>query len=91
MKKQEACIKCQLCCKVLHFPVSTGAVPFYEARGIKVIDDPEVGLFIEVPQSCHHLTKNGCSIYDKRPVACRVFDGSKDKLIKDRCLWGLLT
>jgi Fe-S-cluster containining protein len=82
---EKICLKCQLCCKILHFRIADDGfnVEFFKARGIKVTLVPEIGLFVEIPHVCQHL-KNGCAIYDKRPIACQVFKGNV--LIEGRCL-----
>ena len=87
-ENEKLCLKCQLCCKILHFCIAPDVlnIAFFAARGLKVIPISGVGIFVEVPHVCKNLTAFGCADYENRPVACRVFDGTNE-LIKDRCLW----
>jgi Fe-S-cluster containining protein len=93
-QKQELCLKCHKCCEQLLFeiympPIHELAMDvrnFYEARGCTVFT-LEQGNFVTVPLSCPHLTKRGCAIYEDRPVACRMYDGTKSPTLADECLW----
>ena len=87
--KEQLCMKCQLCCKVLHFRIADDILnaEFFMARGIKVMKVDNVGSFVEIPCDCQHLTAFGCKDYFNRPVACKMFDGSKNELLRERCLW----
>lgn len=51
------------------------------------LDVSNNSLVVSFPHTCPKLTEHGCSIYDKRPLACRVFDGRKHIVSKDFCLW----
>jgi len=88
-ERQALCIKCQACCKELLFRIAPDAenTEFYKARGLKILLHPAGQLFVAVPHVCAQLTKNGCKIYAKRPLACQVFDGRTNILTKDVCLW----
>ena len=88
-KKKKLCLKCQACCKVLYIPTSFPRkedLEFYKARGVTFGNIKGV-LHAIIPSVCPQLTKEGCSIYDKRPEACMYYDGRKDPLLKDICLW----
>lgn len=91
MTKSELCLKCMACCKMLSFEVHAtgGALEFYKARGaiIRLILNSKEYMFVSIPHVCPKLTKSGCSIYENRPYACKVFDGSKFPTTKDVCLW----
>jgi Fe-S-cluster containining protein len=90
MNKEELCIKCQYCCKIISFyvPYNLLEMEFYRARGLKVrIDLQNNRIFVVVPQICQHLRTSGCAIYKKRPLVCSQFDGSKSPDTGDHCLW----
>jgi len=89
-KKQRLCLQCMECCKLLAIPltdISKEAIEFYTARGcwIDALHGGRIGVIIPFP--CPHLTPQGCNIYDTRPKACRDSDGTKDPLVRDKCLW----
>lgn len=104
-RKQELCISCQECCKVVVFIVpqitatdkpafvSGSSVrrveEFYTARGFRVHRGKSLTdeILIEVPSVCPHLTEGGCDIYERRPKACRLFDGLRDTVLSKRCRW----
>lgn len=92
MTKSELCLQCMKCCTFLSFEVenATGTLEFYRARGIKLqlfaqFNPPKV--FVSIPHKCPKLTHKGCSIYEKRPYQCRIFDGSTSLTTKNLCLW----
>lgn len=91
-RKQELCLQCQECCKVLGvpspFPIDYAAGrEFYERRGCKVVN-VEGRLVVAVESRCPELTSFGCRSYDNRPEWCRLYDGRKDAILRDKCLWG---
>jgi len=43
---------------------------------------------VKDPLPCPHLTDKGCSIYERRPQACRTYDG---RLEREDCLWHTLS
>jgi Fe-S-cluster containining protein len=89
MTKSELCVKCQECCKELTFevPLYHSTLEFYKARGLKTIYKDKHTVLVLVPHICNQLTGIGCTIYARRPHACKVFDGRKSLATKDICLW----
>lgn len=89
MTKSELCVKCQECCKELTFevPLYNTTLEFYSARGLKTIYVDRHTVMVIVPHVCSKLTAEGCSIYKKRPYACKAFDGRTHLATKDICLW----
>jgi Fe-S-cluster containining protein len=91
--KQQLCLSCLKCCKVIGVPISSyyASIPqvheFYTTRGGRVVPYKDFTLIV-FPFPCPHLTEQGCSIYQSRPNACRAYDGTKDPIMKDECLWG---
>ena len=90
-KKEKLCIACQACCKVFYIPVKTDSwfyegKKLYEMRGCKIANYKGNKVVI-VPLRCSQLTPQGCRIYSNRPQACKDYDGTKDPLMKHRCLW----
>lgn len=84
----KVCIKCQRCCKVAYIPVHPGVeVELYKVRGFKVKYHQGIA-FIIINQKCQHLTKDGCNIYDSRPMACVVYDGRNDLFDSKMCRLG---
>ena len=92
-KKEKLCLQCMECCKILAVPItwaeyiSADAIEFYMTRGcwFAPITGGRRGLVIPYP--CQHLTPEGCDIYENRPKVCKEYDGRKDPLMKDECLW----
>ncbi len=89
-KKKKLCLDCLECCKNLAVPlagVCDEARKFYSFRNCTV--EPILGgrIGVVIPFPCPHLTPKGCDIYDKRPASCREYDGTKDPLMKNKCLW----
>jgi Fe-S-cluster containining protein len=78
------------CCKVVTFdvPLYTGTLEFYKARGLKTVYVNKHIVKVVVPHVCKQLTDKGCMIYSQRPLACKLYDGTKDFILKDKCLWG---
>lgn len=91
MNKSELCLKCMYCCKVITFCVdaSGDSLEFYKARGAIIHYDIKLPnkIYVTFPCVCPKLTPEGCSIYNKRPFACRIFDGSNYISTADHCLW----
>lgn len=92
-KKEKLCIRCQACCKLLYIPTTQPLIKeesdgseFYKERGIKFCVLYGV-LYAAIPSECPQLTKEGCKIYSRRPQSCQEYDGRKDPLMKDICLW----
>jgi Fe-S-cluster containining protein len=93
-KKSELCLKCLKCCTYIAVPSiidsnNAFVVNFYKTRGCKTFVHKNI-LMIVIEYKCPHLTENGCSIYDKRPIICKNYDGRLDETIKvmgDICLW----
>ena len=92
-RKQKLCISCQKCCNYVTFtlPVPPGhnrnhIKEFYTRRGFEVIPD-ENSLIVVIKNRCPQLTKKGCSIYNKRPLYCNVYDGRNDPVLRDKCKW----
>jgi len=91
-KKERLCLQCMECCKIFAVPVRAvdihpDSIAFYEARGCKLATLSGGRIGVVIPISCPHLTPEGCDIYKDRPLDCRLYDGSKDPLMKDKCLW----
>lgn len=91
-RKQELCLKCMECCKVLAFPAlycmnNRNFTQFYYNRGCSIIATESLPVVI-VESTCPHLTDNGCTIYDSRPKWCREYDGRLDPVMRHVCLWG---
>ena len=88
-KRDRLCMKCQACCKILAIPMkmpARSALAFYHARGC-TFRTRKNGLHIVIPVVCPQLTKDGCGIYDSRPIDCKEFDGRSDPLVSSICLW----
>lgn len=91
-EKQKLCLSCMECCKNVVFTIAlkdwrAHLAQLYRARGYKYF---AVGTDVKVlvPSVCRQLDLNfGCKMYDIRPTACRVFDGSKHPIMKDYCKW----
>ena len=96
-EKQELCIKCQACCRIVGIPLGllTGNTignqqEFYQARGIDVVLDTRysaVNYLAVIPMPCPQLTPKGCKIYKNRPKTCQLYDGTTDPLMTNYCLW----
>jgi len=88
-KKRKLCLRCLECCKVFYIPVriaTEAEKEFYEARGC-TIENFRGNEVVVIPLPCPHLTPEGCDIYDERSEICKSYDGTKDPLMKDKCLW----
>lgn len=89
-RKSKLCLECLQCCEVFKLPLTRYPTQqdreFYKIRGLKLIHDESNGLFYLVfPLRCPQLTPHGCAIYDKRPQACRDYDGRLDPAVN--CKW----
>ena len=91
-KKEKLCLQCAECCKILAVEVTLQSMPpeaiaFYVTRGcwLATLSGGRLGLVI--PYQCPHLTPEGCDIYEDRPLVCKDYDGTRDPLMKDKCLW----
>jgi len=63
------------CCRYISFPLKNRMdVAFSKARGFKIVDG-----IIFIPHVCPKLDKDGkCSIYEERPLNCRIFKPNCD-------------
>ncbi len=89
-KKEKLCLQCMECCKNLAVPIesiSPETIEFYIVRNCRIASILGGKRGVVIPLPCPHLTPEGCDIYSKRPLACRQYDGTKDPLMKDKCLW----
>lgn len=92
-KKQELCKQCQKCCKRIgiytrYTDADADAINFFKIRGCDVSFDEQVFLKVELEFPCPHLTKDGCNIYNARPVVCTEYDGRND--FSKECLWSTI-
>jgi Fe-S-cluster containining protein len=70
------CGTCHLCCEV--FMLNVSDVPddgreFFETWGCVIGDNCSGGTVLKLHHPCQYLTKEGCSIYKKRPKFCREY------------------
>ena len=91
-EKSLLCIKCQKCCKESYIRIrSWEEYNLLKVKGftVKVYYGPvkTAMYFLIIYQDCQHLTPEGCAIYDYRPHSCRVYKGTSDPFMKDRCMW----
>ena len=70
-----ACKMCGDCCRdiefVFHGDIGIDNREFMVARGCRVTVEGE-DTIVSVPLPCPFLAGNRCSIYDQRPLVCRV-------------------
>ena len=90
-EKSKLCLQCLECCKWLGVPTSLNLNfppnrEFYATRGARFSEFGKDQMVV-VQSTCQHLTPTGCAIYETRPLACRFYDGRKDPIVADRCLW----
>ncbi|RLC88837.1 MAG: hypothetical protein DRJ03_00950 [Chloroflexi bacterium] len=82
--EQKICVECQECCKWLVFYLDKETLAFYkevyETRGCEINAN---ALFVNAP--CQHLTKDGCAIYEHRPIYCRTYNGRLDPAMMGKC------
>lgn len=88
--RQSICKKCQACCTYLVIEVKVGhatdiALEFYRTRGIRTTQPLFGKMSLLIPHRCPYLGPTGCSIYESRPEACRVYDASNDPFLKKLC------
>jgi len=62
------------------------ALEFYERKGCRVFNAGGT-LVIAVEHKCPELTAFGCRSYEDRPTWCRQYDGRRDPLMAEKCLW----
>ena len=94
-RKQKLCIECKKCCRYVgvythpdFYDCSLEEVrKFYEMRGFTVQKDSGA-ILLTIPFPCPHLAPDGCDIYEKRPLACRKYNGMED--FGHECLWSRL-
>jgi len=91
-KKRRLCLQCLECCKILAVPIELKyadpeSIAFYVNRGCWLATLSGGRLGIVIPFQCPHLTPEGCNIYENRPLACKEYDGTRDPLMSDKCLW----
>jgi Fe-S-cluster containining protein len=89
-EKSRLCVKCQRCCNTLYIPLAVGPyfpLNLYATRGIKIIwkSFQPYAIIENIP--CQHLTEEGCSIYEKRPFDCKIYDGRNDIFYPEKCKW----
>jgi len=80
---RDDCVKCSECCRVLIFQtryaVTAENVKFFRMRGVRVRANKDGFIDIEIDKECHYLSVDkGCTIYKKRPPACKWYDCSRD-------------
>ena len=90
--KSKLCLECMECCKIVAVraainPLNKRTKEFYQARGCRIIPTDQLPLVV-IPYMCPHLSPQGCLIYDRRPLACRLYDGRYDPIMSHICLWG---
>ena len=97
-EKQRLCLECMECCKVTGIPlgyVSDDRLKewreFYETRDARIILDlrySSICYLMVLPIRCKYLDdEKGCTIYPKRPMTCRLFDGLEDPIVGHKCKW----
>ena len=97
--KSFICLNCLECCHWLSIQTNMKDIhpqmesyKFHvEARGMLVTKLKGRGIFFSMQHDCpHFVSEKGCSIYEKRPLSCRHYDGRMDFLMKDVCRWNIL-
>lgn len=83
------CIRCQKCCKVMYVPImiDQDLWQLLMTRGFTVYTF-DGRTYLEIDQTCKHLTKNGCDMYELRPKACSDYDGRFDPFLSKECMLG---
>lgn len=67
------CTECAACCKCLILRMKPG-LNADDKRFLETRPQIELGSdYIALPARCKHLEGQLCSIYARRPIACRVF------------------
>jgi Fe-S-cluster containining protein len=95
-EKSDLCLNCLACCKKFGVPMSyetyASDKKFYQFRSEKVIPlIPGIAVLLVLNDTCKFLTDKGCSVYSDRPDACRIYDGRKDLIMREKCKWNCLT
>lgn len=70
------CGTCKLCCKnsaVLMMPISGDVAENYDTIPFPLNTEFRI-LRIKDNGDCTYLGENGCTIYDRRPYMCRIYD-----------------
>lgn len=95
-KKSELCLTCGRCCSKIYAYMPEAEDlradmmqrEFFKARGLErlpMLDRPGYRAY-SIPSRCPHLqSDNKCDIYEKRPLACKKYDGTRDPYIN--CAW----
>ena len=101
-EKSELCQTCGECCKWVVFHIARPDRPdlaeeWFNAKHIEILKRSDRRWAIKVPMVCPQLKewidKDGyrckCRIYDKRPTACKHYDGriGEDKI---KCKWRIV-
>lgn len=88
--KQKLCLGCLFCCNKIgistRYEARKEIIEWLKIRGFKVKINSEG--FLDIWHDsfpCPYLTAQGCSIYEKRPVACAVYDGRLT--FGEKCKW----
>lgn len=82
-KQSDICKSCGECCKHLGIEIprahaTSYVLEFFKARGFKLKQLKKDTAYLWADIKCPQLTKDGCAIYDRRPQACKDYDGTKD-------------
>ena len=82
------CGSCQACCKnalIVLFPDEGDDVSAYDTDKIDWPGKGEIPVLKHKENGdCAYLGKDGCTIYDMRPILCRAFDCRKNYLMWTR-------
>lgn len=83
-QNKDTCLSCQWCCHHLFVPLAYNDDEFYMTRGHDCIhrqhsDEVLIGV------TCQHSTKDGCAIYEERPLACHLFPYEDHPVIREHC------
>ena len=88
---QKICVECQECCRWMTFTLNVleakrrqKFIEFYKARGC-TIKSNSGDVVVMIPHICPHLKEDGCDVYERRPIACREYDGRHDPHLKYKC------
>ncbi len=90
--RYDICIKCQACCKKFCMEVNGDAktlelmAEFLQTWGFIIYPSEDDKYFYAIiNHPCKHITKEGCSIYLKRPLYCKTYEGLNDPGLKRFC------
>ncbi|MBF0564830.1 MAG: YkgJ family cysteine cluster protein [Nitrospirae bacterium] len=67
------CNSCSRCCDLDNIYLFPFEKDFYENQGIRTVEIDGMDFFRKKSSWCPYLSKNGCSIYEYRPIGCRLF------------------